>query len=410
MKKVKYLLFMLMLVSCSQNTSTSYNSSSPSIENTISTSSNLISSTDDVSSSFSSVSSSSSSTSLNLSTTTKDSTSSSSEKESSNSTIVDNTSTSTSSSVLDSSSSSSQVSNSPIKSLTAVSEVVELKIGETHSIANYYELIGHKSLTAKQKKVVVTSSNETVLTISSNYKAMTAINIGTSIITVTSTVDETKFCTFTVNVTDSFFDREIASMSPSWDLTHENDEINPYIKIDTDLSSGIFAKEIDDTKWFIETEITIHSFLNNEQNSKVGIVTNTFNNTDLPNKIFYYLNTPMSNENEWNTFGITELKSIEDLSTSIGSRAVITKENENVYLHDELITYDKTFKMGMLRDNLNFYLYVNGKYVYTFEATSELFDLTPSKVGFFSFSTEITFSNYYIIKDEVKLNEMIESI
>ena len=66
--------------------------------------------------------------------------------------------------------------------------------------------------------------------------------------------------------------------------------------------------------------------------------------------------------------------------------------------------------MGMLRDNLNLYLYVNGNYIYTFEATSELFDLTPSKVGFFSFSTEITFSNYYIIKDEVKINEMIELI
>lgn len=367
--KKKYILIALLLTSCS-------NSISSLINNT-----NSISST--TSSSYSVADSSSSSSDI----------------------ILSSSSASTSST-----GHSSSVSNSPIKSLTAVSEVVELKIGEAPSIANYYELVGHKSLTAKQKKVVVTSSNETVLTISSNYKAMTAINIGTSIITVTSTVDETKFCTFTVNVTDSFFDREIASMSPSWDLTHENDEVNPYIKIDTDLSSGIFAKEIDDTKWFIETEITIHSFLNNEQNSKVGIVTNTFNNTDLPNKIFYYLNTPMFNENEWNTFGVTELKSIEDLSTSIGSRAVITKENENVYSHDELITYDKTFKMGMLRDNLNFYLYVNGNYVYTFEATSELFDLTPSKVGFFSFSAEITFSNYYIIKDEVKLNEMIESI
>ena len=59
-------------------------------------------------------------------------------------------------------SSSEAKEESPIKSLTAVSDTVDIKIGEQATLANYYELKGVKSLSAKQKKVTITSSDESV--------------------------------------------------------------------------------------------------------------------------------------------------------------------------------------------------------------------------------------------------------
>ena len=53
----------------------------------------------------------------------------------------------------------STVEQSPIKSLEAVSATAEIKIGEQATTANFYELKGVKSLSAKQKRVTITSSD-----------------------------------------------------------------------------------------------------------------------------------------------------------------------------------------------------------------------------------------------------------
>ena len=168
---------------------------------------------------------------------------------------------------------------SAIKSLTAVSETVEVKIGETPSTAGYYELVGFKSLTAKQKKVTITSSNPEVLSISSNYKQMTAVSLGSAVVTVVSDVDTTKSCSFTVNVTDAFFDRTVSSLDAGWDIEHEMDETNPYIKVNTDVGAGVYIKGSDGLKWFVETEITVHAVSGGELWPKFGIVANTTTNT-----------------------------------------------------------------------------------------------------------------------------------
>ena len=130
--------------------------------------------------------SSSSSTPINSSTTSASSATSSSSSSSSSSTKTPSSSSSSTAKP-----SSSSVADSVIKSLTAKSENVSMKIDESLNAANYYVLTGKTSLNAKQKLCTVVSENENIVSVVNN-KTMKAKGLGTTKITVTSKVDETK--------------------------------------------------------------------------------------------------------------------------------------------------------------------------------------------------------------------------
>lgn len=313
----------------------------------------------------------------------------------------------------------STTEQSPIKSLTAVSETAEIKIGEQATLANYYELKGVKSLSAKQKKVTITSSDESVVKIASTYKTMTALSIGSAVITVTSDVDTTKVCTFTVNVTDSFFDRSLTSISSSWDVAHEMDEENPYIKIDSNLSDGIYARGSDGLKWYIETEITVHSINSGEEWPKFGIVANTtVNTTDSNNnKLYYFLDAPMNREGNWANFGVCEVSNGGNWAWNAGIANNEARHNDAVATVETPLTYDTKFSMGMLRDGFDCHLFVNGAYIGSVKVLNTLFGnydsatqdyTTPVNcmAGFFSFNSVVTFSNYKFVNDEAAVDAL----
>ena len=313
----------------------------------------------------------------------------------------------------------STTEQSPIKSLTAVSETAEIKIGEQATLANYYELKGVKSLSAKQKKVTITSSDESVVKIASTYKTMTALSIGSAVITVTSDVDTTKVCTFTVNVTDSFFDRSLTSISSSWDVAHEMDEENPYIKIDSNLSDGIYARGSDGLKWYIETEITVHSINSGEDWPKFGIVANTtVNTTDSNNnKLYYFLDAPMNREGNWANFGVCEVSNGGNWAWNAGIANNEARHNDAVATVETPLTYDTKFSMGMLRDGFDCHLFVNGAYIGSVKVLNTLFGnydsatqdyTTPVNcmAGFFSFNSVVTFSNYKFVNDEAAVEAL----
>ena len=308
---------------------------------------------------------------------------------------------------------------SPIKSLTAVSETVDIKIGEQATLANYYELKGVKSLSAKQKKVTITSSDESVVKVATTYKTMTALSIGSAVITVTSDVDTTKVCTFTVNVTDSFFDRSLTSISSSWDVAHEMDETNPYIKIDSNLADGIYARGSDGLKWYIETDITIHSVNTGEEWPKFGNVANTTVNTPESNnnKIYYFLDAPMNREGNWSNFGVCEVSNGANWAWNAGVGNNVARHNDAVATVETSITYETTFKMGMLRDGFDCHLYVNGGYVGSVKALGTLLGNYDSATqdytqpancmaGFFAFNSVVTFSNYKFVNDEAAVDAL----
>ena len=316
-------------------------------------------------------------------------------------------------------SSSQAGEESPIKSLTAVSETVEVKIGEQATLANYYELKGVKSLSAKQKKVTITSSDENVVKVASTYKTMTAVNIGSAVITVTSDVDATKVCTFTVNVTESFFDRSLTSISSSWDVAHEMDAENPYIKIDSNLSDGIYARGSDGLKWYIETEITIHSINTGEEWPKFGIVANTTTNTTdtTNNKLYYFLDAPMNREGNWTNFGVCEVSNGANWAWNAGIGNNEARHNDAVSAIETPLTYETKFSIGMLRDGFDCHLFANGSYIGTVTVLGSLFGNYDSATqdytqpvncmaGFFSFNSVVTFSNYKFVNDEAAVDAL----
>ena len=315
--------------------------------------------------------------------------------------------------------SSSEKEESPIQSLTAVSETVDVKIGEQATLANYYELKGVKSLSAKQKKVTITSSDESIVKIAPTYKTMTALSLGSAVITVTSDVDTTKVCSFTVTVSDSFFDRTLTSISSSWDVAHEMDAENPYIKIDSNLSDGIYARGSDGLKWYIETEITIHSINTGEEWPKFGIVANTTTNTQDTNnnKVYYFLDAPMNREGNWTNFGVCEVSNGGNWAWNAGIGNNEARHNDAVGTIETPLTYETKFSMGMIRDGFDCHLFANGAYIGSIKALGSLLGNYESATqdytspancmaGFFSFNSVVTFSNYKFINDEAAVDAL----
>ena len=396
-KKINLLLLSILLSGCTINIS--INGKTPSLStisaNTSTTESSEISS---ISQSESSKYSSSSSSEK------KDSISSSS---SSSSTIIEDENT------------------SPIKSLTAIYENTTIKLDEQVPTANFYNIEGFKSLTAKQKRVTITSSDESIVKIASTYKTFTAVSLGTVTITVTSDVDSTKSCTFNLTVEDCFFDRTVASMVSSWDVTNEMNEENPSVKIDTNNMDGIYARGSDGLKWYIETEITIHDVHPWELWSKIGIVANTFSNTieNSNNKLCFYLDAAIRDADNpntnWTNFGVCEVSNGGSWAWNDGVGNDVARHNDAIARVETPITYEITFSMGMVRDGFNFHLYANNSYIGSIKTLETLFgnyneekndgSYIPAKAmaGFFSFNSTVTFSNYEFTNIEDEVNEKI---
>ena len=116
-----------------------------------------------------------------------------------------------------------------ITSITANEEVVNVKVGDSFLVSNYYTIQGSSTLSVAQKACKLTSSDENVIKI--NGRMAEAIDSGNATITVTSQIDETKSCLIQVQVARVFIDREL-SMIPS-----EDDFSNEW---DNDTGTGSF--------------------------------------------------------------------------------------------------------------------------------------------------------------------------
>lgn len=319
---------------------------------------------------------------------------------------------------------SSTISSAPasvIKSLEANAESFDIKIGEKPSITSFYKIQGYKSLNAKQKKVTVTSSDPTIVEVQKNN--LIAAAMGSAVITIVSQEDETKSCTFTINVGDAFFDRELCTVDSTWDFAHEMDETNPYVTVKTDVGAGMYIRNSDGLKWFIETEISIGSVLSGENWPKFGLVANTVSYTteENNNKLYYFLDAPMNSTDNWVNFGVCEVRNANSWAWNAGIDNSVARHNDAVFANATPITYNTVFKMGMIREGSNFHLYLNNEYRGSITVLDDLFcnydeatqgytAQAAAYAGFFSFNSVATFSNYRFVNDEAQVNEMLTAI
>ena len=316
-----------------------------------------------------------------------------------------------------------------IASLTATESSTEMKVGDTILLTNFYEIKGTSSLSAAQRACTYESSNPEIVKI--NAKRAEAVAPGTATITITSNADKTKTCSFEVTVSKVFIDRELSAIPSEDDFTNEWDSESGTGSFRT--SSGItnfyYIDDIESTQWYVETDITVHTVNWDDRWPKIGIVASGKNSSGVETMVAFFLNASIGlndsydengnlvkapDNNNWNEFGVCEVAQGQHWAWEQGITNSLARHHDYAWnTGTNTITFGSTFKLGVARDGMNFHVYVNGNYMGSFALSSELDILyengqpIASHVGFYQFSSDVTFANYFATQDADKVAEKI---
>lgn len=320
-------------------------------------------------------------------------------------------------------------SGSPIASLTATESSTTIKIGESILLTNFYEIKGNSTLSAAQRACTYESSNPEVVKI--NNKRAEALSSGTVTITVTSNVDNTKSCSFEVVVSKVFIDREISMIPGEDDFSNEWDDKagTGSFRTSSGITNFYYIADVESTQWYVETDITVHSVNWDDRWPKIGIVAAGKNSEDVETMVAFFLNASIGlhdtydeqgnlvkgeDNNVWNEFGVCEVSQGQHWAWEADIPNSLARHHDYAWNTGEnTITFGTTFKLGLARDGANFHVYVNGNYMGSYQLSSELDILyengnpIASHVGFYQFSSDVTFSNYAVITDAAELANKI---
>lgn len=302
--------------------------------------------------------------------------------------------------------------DSVIKSLEAKESSYILKIGESLLLTNCYTLEGNSALSAAQKACTYTSSDEKVAVISG--KKVEAVETGEATITVTSKVDNTKYCEFTIKVGRVFIDHATTFIPAEDDFSNEWDDVNDkagWFRTSSKLSQNYYnVKGVNSDTWYVETTITVH---------EVGILADTGEQDKYPkvgiaardpenqaNMITFFLDASIEEDNYWDNCGFCEVNtsvwSWDEKSTEADAR-----HNTTCFPIGKSVTYNQAVTLGVARVGEWFHVFVNGAYkgsVKLSAARGILMNTNTgaplaSTVSFWGFNLDVTFSNYYATTD-----------
>ena len=317
---------------------------------------------------------------------------------------------------------------SVIASLTATEASTEMKVGDTILITNFYEIKGVSSLSAAQRACTYESSNPEIVKI--NAKRAEAVAPGTATITVTSNADNTKTCSFEVTVSKVFIDRELSMIPSEDDFTNEwNSETGTgSFRTSSGITNFYYIADIESNQWYVETDITVHTVNWDDRWPKIGIVASGKNSNGVETMVAFFLNASIGLNDtwndaglvkgednlNWNEFGVCEVAQGQHWAWEAGITNSLARHHDYAWnTGANTITYGTTFKLGVARDGMNFHVYVNGNYMGSFALSSELDILCEdgqpiaSHVGFYQFSSDVTFANYFATQDAAKVAEKI---
>lgn len=321
--------------------------------------------------------------------------------------------------------------SSVIASLTAVESSVDLKIGESLLITNFYEIKGTSALSAAQRACTYESSNSEIVKI--NSKKAEAVAPGTVTITVTSKIDTTKSCYFEVTVGKVFIDRELSMIPSEDDFSNEwNEETQTgSFRTSSGLTNYYYISDINSTQWFVETEITVHSVNSDDRWPKVGIVASGKNSLGKETMVTFFLNASIGandiedaegnvvkgqDNNVWNEFGVCEVSQGGHWAWEENITNSLARHHDYAWnTGPNTITFGTTFKLGVARNGADFHVYLNGEYAGSFKLSTDLDILyengetLASHVGFYHFSSDVTFANYYATSDVTEVAKKVPS-
>ena len=305
-----------------------------------------------------------------------------------------------------------QAESSPIKSLTATIESKELRKGEAVSVTSYYKLTGYKTLTSKEKKVTITSSDPEVVKIAGNI--MTGLKADASaVITITSQADTTKSCNFTVNVKDIFFNRTYSEINGDDDLSKELIADGGIVETTGGTSDMLIFNQEASTSFMVSTKLAVKKVSDGELWPKFGLVFKQVDeNKDLTmNFMIVFLDGPMNRVADgvanWTDFGYCEIANGVFGWDSVPSQ---NRHKENVFIKNDPINYEEFFTLKAV---------VEGRKVHTFlgygsgDAAKEVYMFTVEGYdhiygdgngygfipGFFQFNSVVTYKEYSYTTD-----------
>ncbi len=315
-----------------------------------------------------------------------------------------------------------------IESLTANEPSTTLKIGESVLLTTCYEIKGSSPLSAAQKACTYESSDPEIVKITG--KRAEALASGKVTITVTSNADNTKVCSFEIVVARVFIDREISMIPGEDDFTNEwNEETGTgSFRTSSGITNFYYIADVYSTQWYVETDITIHGVNWDDRWPKIGIVASGKNSEGIETMVAFFLNASIGlndtyddNGNlikgqdnvNWNEFGVCEVAQGQHWAWEQGITNSLARHHDYAWVTDTTVTFEGTVKLGVVRDGANFHVYVNGNYMGSFQLSSELDILyengqsIASHVGFYQFSTDVTFSNYSATTDAEEVAKKI---
>lgn len=313
--------------------------------------------------------------------------------------------------------------DSVIKSLTATVTNLELKLGEATSVSSYYKLVGFKTLSSKEKKVTITSSNPDAVKVVGNI--MTGMQVGgTSKITITSQADTTKSCSFDVLVKDIYFNRTYSEINGSDDLEKELPADGGIVQTTGGTSDMLIFNQEASKSFMATTKIAVNSVSDGELWPKFGMVFKQVDeNKDLSTSfLIVFLDGPMNRVNNgqanWTDFGYCE---IAGGVFGWDSSHAYARHKEDAFIKKDAIGYNEFFTLKSVVEGRKIHMFLgygegeNAKevYMFTVEGYADLFGAGEGNgfiPGFFQFNSVVTYKDYTYTTDAAAIAAQMEGV
>lgn len=316
-----------------------------------------------------------------------------------------------------------EAQNSVIKSLTANVEHLDLKLGEATSVTAYYKLTGYKTLSSKEKKVSIVSSDPTAVKVVGNIMTGLVAN-GTATITITSQADETKSCSFDVLVKDIFFNRQYSEINGSDDLDKELPADGGIIQTTGGTSDMLIFNQKATKSFMVSTKLAVNKVTDGELWPKFGLVFKQVDESeDLSTSfLIVFLDGPMNRVSEgkanWTDFGYCE---IAGGVFGWDSAHAYARHKEDAFIKASPIDYNEFFTMSAVVEGRKIHMFLgygegeSAKEVYMFsvEGYADLFgegDGNGFIPGFFQFNSTVTYKDYSYSTDAAAISAKMEGI
>ena len=315
--------------------------------------------------------------------------------------------------------------SSVIKSLTATVSSLDLKVEEATSVSSYYKLVGYKTLSSKEKKVKITSSDPTAVKVTGAI--MTGLKVGgTSKITITSEADATKSCSFDVTVKDIFFSRKYSEISGDDDLSKELPEDGGMIQTLGGTSDILIFNKPSSKHFMASTKIAVNSVSEGELWPKFGFVFKQVDEDGVltNNWIHVFLDGPMNKiqgeVNNWTDFGYCEVMEL-GFAWDAGKNPNMQRHKENVFVKETSINYNEFFTMTAVVEGRKIHMFLGyGEgaaakevYMFTLDSYASLFGEGEGNgfiPGLFQFKSVVTYKDYTYTTDETAIAAKMEGV